>query len=417
MSTIAAIKANEILSSSGTPTIEAEITLDSGFSAAASVAFGASVGNYEALTLFDCDPKRYAGLGMLQAVDNINRLIAPQLIGAAIADQAVIDQKLISLDGTDRKLRLGGNALLAVSLAVARAAALDQNIPLYRYLRQTYGFTGPITFPKPMAVMIEGGRHAANSTDFQEYLITVLQDKPVSDNLRLVEEIYQQLERVLSQANLSTNVGREGAFAPAGINANQSPFDYLLTAIKAAAYSPGTDVALSLDAAASEFFQNGQYHLRLENKSFTASQLIDYYLSWLNQYPIVSFEDMLSQDDWSNWITLTEKLASVRNIADDLTATNLHRLEKAIELKAANGLIVKLNQAGTLTETIACCKLAQKSGFWLIPSHRGGGETNDDFLVDLAIAVNAPFIKVGPTRGERVAKYNRLLKIASELDK
>lgn len=433
MAKIIKIEAREILSSGGTPTIEATVTTELGIEGTASVAWGASAGKYEAVTLFDGDPERYEGKGMLKAIANIKEIIAPKVIGTEVTSQQEIDKIMIDLDGTLNKSKLGGNAILAVSLASARAGAEEEKLPLWKYLRKIYGLPNPSASsgPRPMAVMIEGGKHANNSTDLQEYLITTLKMNSIKEAMEMEEEIYGQLKKILEREKLGTNVGNEGAFAPAGIAGNEKAMEYLVEAIVAAGFRPGIDVGISIDAAASEFakanselriipqgdFRSGaNYELRIENKTFDSKELIEYYSQWIEKYPFVSWEDMLSEDDWENWKILQDKIkGKILLIGDDLTATNSERLKKAIEVGAIGGVIIKLNQAGTLTETMDCCKMAIDKGITIIPSHRGGGETNDTFLADLAVAVGAEYIKVGITRGERVEKYNRLMRIEEEM--
>lgn len=421
MAKISKIEAREILSSGGTPTVEVTVTTESGTTGTASVAWGASAGKYEAVTLFDGDPKRYEGKGMLKAVANIEKIIAPKLIGTEVAAQKEIDKMMIDLDGTENKSKLGGNAILAVSLAVARAGAEENKMPLWKYLGKTYGLPEEkMRLPKPMAVMIEGGKHADNSTDLQEYLITTLKMNSMKEAMETEEEIYEHLKIILEREKLGVNVGNEGAFAPAGIVSNEKPLEYLAEAITAAGFKPGIEAGVSVDAAASEFWEpeSGKYNLQLEQKKLTGTELIEYFCQWTGKYPFVSWEDMLSEDDWDSWKILENKIkGKIILIGDDLTATNTGRLEKAIETGAIGGVIIKLNQAGSLTETVECCKMATDAGIALIPSHRGGGETNDTFLADLAVAVGAEYIKVGITRGERVEKYNRLMRIEEEMGK
>jgi enolase len=419
MAKIIKIEAREILSSGGTPTIEATVTTESGTTGTVSVAWGASAGKYEAVTLFDGDPERYEGKGMLKAVANINGIIAAKLTGTEVREQEKIDKMMIDLDGTENKSRLGGNAILAVSLAAARAGAEEEKMPLWKYLGKVYGLPEEkMKLPKPMAVMIEGGKHADNSTDLQEYLITTLKMDGMKKAMETEEEIYEHLKIILEREKLGVNVGNEGAFAPAGIAGNEKPLEYLAEAITAAGFKPGVEAGISVDAAASEFWEpeSGKYNLRLEQKKLTGTELIEYFSQWIGKYPLVSWEDMLSEDDWENWMILQNKIkGKILLIGDDLTATNTGRLKKAIDLGAIGGVIIKLNQAGTLTETVGCCKTATEAGIVLIPSHRGGGETNDTFLADLAVAVGAEYIKVGITRGERVEKYNRLFRIEEEI--
>lgn len=415
---IAQITAHEILASGGYPTLEAEVTLDSGTVGVASVPYGASAGSHEASVLVDNDKSRYHGKGMLQAVDNVEQKIRPVLLGKDASDQALIDQLMIDLDGTEQKSVLGGNAVLAVSVAVARAAAAERKLPLYKHLSTTFS-TG-VDFsqlPKPMVVVIEGGKHADETTDLQEYCITGIGDISSTESVRKCLESYHVLSKVLKKNGLSTNVGNEGAFAPNGIATNEAPFQFILQAIEEAGYEAGKDLGISIDAAASEFYKDGKYHLSIENKTLSASELISYYEKWLQKYPIVTVEDMLAEDDWDNWVQMkkmTDKY-KVQLIGDDLTVTNIPRLQKAIDMKAMSAILIKLNQVGTVTETVNCCMLAKKHGMMTVPSHRGGGETNDTAMVDVAVAVGGKYIKVGPTRGERVSKYNRLMEIEREV--
>ncbi len=420
MSKIKTIKAREILASGGAPTIEATVILESGASGEASVSYGASAGSKEAFVILDGDKSRYNGKGMLTAIKNIVEIIAPALIGQE--GQENIDKLMIDLDGTENKSRLGGNAILAVSMAYARAEASDRKIELYEYLREIYGLEKTNSLPKPMVVMIEGGKHADETTDLQEYLVSAIGEKSAAENVRMEEEIYDALKKVLKIEGLSINVGNEGAFAPNGISSNEKPMEYLVEAIKNAGYTPGVDAGISIDAAASEFAKTNlelgitNYELRIENRTLNSEELIEYYASWIEKYPFVSWEDMLSEFDWESWSKLTERIGGkFPNIADDLTVTNTKIWQEAIEKKAADAILIKLNQAGTVSETIECCKLAKANNFWTITSHRGGGESNDTFMVDLAVAVGSEYIKCGPSRGERVIKYNRLMRIEEEI--
>ncbi|MFA5828381.1 MAG: phosphopyruvate hydratase [Candidatus Shapirobacteria bacterium] len=433
MSKIKSIYAREILASGGEPTLEATVILESGAIGEASVPYGASAGSHEATVLLDGDKSRYNGKGMLKAVANINEILVKELTGMEADDQRKIDEKMLLIDGTEYKSKIGGNAMLGVSMAVARAAAEETKLPLYLYLRKNFGIEqGEIRLPRPMIVMIEGGKHADNSTDLQEYMVSMQLDDSARENVRREMEIYGKLKSIFKELKINTNVGNEGAFAFAGIKqpdvtitgafaplamkSNEEPLGLLLRAIEMAGYKPETEAALSIDAAASEFYENGKYNLKTENRVVTAEELIEYYDSWLNKYPIATMEDMLHEDDWDNWVKLVEKInGKIPLIADDLTVTNTKRWQKAIEMKAATAILIKLNQAGTLTETVDCCLLANKHGLMTVPSHRGGGETNDTFMVDLAVAVGSTYIKVGPTRGERVCKYNRLMRIEEEI--
>ncbi len=419
MSKIKNIFAREILASGGAPSLEVTVTLESGAIGEASVSYGASAGSKEATVLLDEDKTRYGGKGMLKAIANINGIIRDNLIGVDADKQRDIDTIMIDLDGTVNKAVLGGNAMLGVSLAVARAEASEENMPLYKYLRKTYGI-GDIGWklPKPMIVMIEGGKHADETTDLQEFMVGAMGTKSAAENVRMEMEIYSALKNILKAEKLSTNVGNEGAFAPNGISSNEKPMEYLTQAIINAGYTPGVDAGVGIDAAASEFYneETKKYTLKLEGKELTSEELIAYYKPWIEKYKIATMEDMLSEFDWDNWPKMVEAInGKFPLIADDLTVTNTKLWQKAIDMKAATAILIKLNQAGTLTETVDCCLLANEHGLMTMPSHRGGGETNDTFLVDLAVAVNSAYIKVGPTRGERVCKYNRLMRIEEEL--
>ena len=419
MSKIQNIFAREILASGGAPSLEVTVTLESGAIGEASVSYGASAGSKEATVLLDGNKTRYNGKGMLNAIANINGKIKEILTGMEAADQRAIDNKMIEVDGTINKAVLGGNAMLGVSLAVCRAQASEEKMPLYKYLRKTYGI-GDIGWklPKPMIVMIEGGKHADETTDLQEFMVGAMGDKTAAENVRMEMEIYNALKNILKIEKLSTNVGNEGAFAPNGITSNEKPLEYLTQAIINAGYTPGVDAGVCIDAAASEFYsqETGKYTLKLEGKELTSEELIAYYKPWIEKYKIATMEDMLSEYDWDNWPKMVEAInGKFPLIADDLTVTNTALWQKAIDMKAATAILIKLNQAGTLTETVDCCMLALKYNLMTVPSHRGGGETNDTFMVDLAVAVNSAYIKVGPTRGERVCKYNRLMRIEEEL--
>lgn len=412
------IKAYEILASGGYPTVEVEVTLENGFTGIASVPYGASAGSHEATVLNDGDKSRYDGKGVLKAIENILNEIYPAIKDMDVSDQKELDKKMCELDGTPNKARLGGNAILAVSLAVARAVAASKNIPLYKYIIETYNTGVDLNkLPNPMVVVIEGGKHADETTDLQEFCITAIGNDSIRENVRKAMEAYHKLRGILKENNLSTNVGNEGAFAPNGIPTNESPFEYIVEAIKRAGYKPGVDLGISIDAAASEFYKDGKYELAIENRTLTADELNAYYETWFQKYPIVTVEDMLHEDDWENWVKLNQivKKYNVDLIGDDLTVTNVIRLQKAIDMDAINSILIKLNQIGTLSETVECCMLANKHGFMTTTSHRGGGETNDTAMIDVAVAVGSRFVKVGPTRGERVSKYNRLMQIESEV--
>jgi enolase len=412
---ITKIQAREILASGGEPSVEVKVTLESGANGIASVSYGASAGSKEAFVLFDEDPKRYHGRGMQKAVENVNAKIAPLVVGQDAADLRAIDKIMIDADGTQNKQNFGANAILGVSMAVARAQAAADGLELYQSLRKAYKIADtPYKMPKPMAVLIEGGKHADNSTDLQEYMVAVIKDQSTVLNVQMMEDIYQAVKKILKANKFSTNVGNEGAFAPSGIGDNELPIQYITKAISDAGYKPGEDAGVSIDAAASEFYVDSMYKLSMENKTLSAEELIKMYLGWQEKYPLVSWEDMLSEFDWEHWGELT-KQSKIPVVADDLTVTNVELLQQAINQKVASAILIKLNQAGTVTETVDCCLLANQHGFFTIPSHRGGGETNDTFLVDLAVAVGSQWIKVGPTRGERVCKYNRLMEIEEQL--
>ncbi len=415
--TIKSVKAREILSSGSTPSVEAVVELESGARGIFSVPYGASAGVHEAFILLDKDKKRFLGKGMLKAVENINNKIAPALIGMPSFKQKEIDQKMIELDGTENKKKLGANAILAVSVAVARAAANEKKMPLYEYIREAFNLQiEDYRLPNPMMVVIEGGKHADQSTDFQEYSVSPIGNKSAKENVRCGIEIYLTLKKVLKEKGFSVNVGNEGAFAPNGLESNEAPISLIIEAIEKAGYKAGEEVGISLDPAASEIFENGKYQLKKEGKCLSSAQLIELFKDWAAKYPIITLEDGLHEDDWDNWPKLNAALGEkVAIITDDLTVTNLKRLKKAIETKCGNAILIKLNQIGTLTETIETCMLARENNWMTVISHRGGGETNDTSMVDLAVAVNSGFIKVGPSRGERVCKYNRLMEIEEEI--
>lgn len=415
---IKSIKSYEILASGGYPSLETQVELESGVVGTASVPYGVSAGSHEATVLLDGDEKRYNGKGMLKAITNVNDLIAHEIVGMDANEQIKIDQKMIELDGTENKAKLGGNAVLSVSLAVARAMANEKKVGLYEHVKQVYKIDNNFsTLPQPMMVVIEGGKHADETTDLQEYCISSINADSVKEGVRHVIESYHSLKKILKKNNLSTNVGNEGAFAPNGIPSNEAPFEYIVEAIKRAGYEPGKDLGISVDAAATEFYKDGKYHLAIDNKSLSADQLITYYEEWFQKYPIVTVEDMHSEDDWEAWpkmLKLCEKY-NIELIGDDLTVTNIKRLQQAIDKQAISSILIKLNQIGSLTETVETCLLAREHNMMTVFSHRGGGETNDTSMVDVAVAVGSSFIKVGPTRGERISKYNRLMEIEREL--
>ena len=371
---------------------------------------GASTGKYEAVELRD-GGSRFNGLGVLRAVNNVNQDIATAIIGMSATDQTAIDRKLTELDGTANKSGLGANAILGTSLAVAHAAANQAHTPLYHHL----GKASTYRLPVPMMNILNGGKHAANSTDFQEFMVVPAGASSFGQALRIGTEVYHCLKRMLKDQGLNTNIGDEGGFAPA-LSSNQQAIETVLSAIEKAGYQPGKDCFIALDPAASEFYQDGQYILSKEGSSLSTSEMIDYYVKWVTSYPIISLEDGLAEDDWDGWQLLTQKLSSkILLVGDDLYATNVKRLSKGIKLKASNSILIKPNQIGTLTETIAAIKMAQKIGWAAIISHRSG-ETEDTTIADLSVGLNTGLIKTGaPCRSERTAKYNRLLRIEAEL--
>jgi enolase len=411
MSKIKSIKASEILDSRGNPTIAATVVLDSGTIGSAAVPSGASTGKYEAIELRDGDKTRYNGLGVLKAVNNVNKDIAAALTGMEAGGQETIDNIMIKLDGTADKSHLGANAILGASLAVAHAAANDAKKPLYRYLNDTKTYTLPV----PMLNILNGGKHATNSTDLQEFMVVPAGAKTFHDALRMGAEVYQALKKVLKDKGLNTNVGDEGGFAPS-LPSNKAAVEAIIAAIEKAGYKPGKDCFLALDPASSEFYENGRYVLAREGVSFSSQEMVDFYVKWVNDYPICSIEDGMAEDDWDGWQLMTKKLGEkIHLIGDDLYVTNVNRLSQGIKTKASNAILIKLNQIGSLTETVAAISMAQKVGWKAVVSHRSG-ETEDTTISDLSVALNGGLIKTGaPCRSERTAKYNRLLKIEDEL--
>ena len=411
MSTIKSLKAREILDSRGNPTLEVEARLSGGVRGWAAVPSGASTGKYEAVELRDGDATRFNGLGVLKAVTNVNKIIAPALIGMPATDQEAIDRKLIELDGSDNKSRLGANATLGSSLAVAHAAANLLDTPLYHYL----GGADSYKLPVPMLNILNGGKHATGSTDFQEFMVVPAGASSFSQALQMGTEVYHSLKAVLKDQRLNTNVGDEGGFAPA-LKSNREAIEAVLSAIERAGYQAGKDCFIALDPAASEFYKDGQYILTKEGTSLSSQEMVDYYVNWVANYPVISIEDGLAEDDWDGWQLLMQKLGEkVQLVGDDLYVTNINRLSQGISLKASNSILIKPNQIGTLTETIAAIKMAHKAGWTAVVSHRSG-ETEDTTIADLAVGLNTGMIKAGaPCRSERTAKYNRLLRIEDEL--
>ncbi len=409
---IADVYGREILDSRGNPTIEVEVVLESGARGVAAVPSGASTGAHEALELRDKDPKRYNGKGVLKAVENVNETIADEMVGTDALDQRGLDARLLELDDTPTKSNLGANAILGVSLAAARAVAADLSIPLYRYL----GGANAHTLPVPMMNILNGGKHTEwQSTDLQEFMVMPVGSPSFREGLRACVEIYHALAKVLTGRGLTTSVGDEGGFAPA-LGSNKDALDVIMDAIKAAGYTPGDDIMLAIDAAATELYEDGAYLLRKEGRTLTSAEMVEFYAGWVEQYPIISIEDGLSEDDWAGWAALTARLGDrVQLVGDDLFVTNTNRLRRGIRDRSANSILVKLNQIGSLTETLDAMTMATRAGFTAVVSHRSG-ETEDTTIADLAVALNAGQIKTGASaRSERTAKYNRLLAIEDEL--
>ncbi len=412
MSFISQIHARQIFDSRGNPTVEVDVTLDSGVMGRAAVPSGASTGKHEAVELRDDDKTKYMGKGVLQAVENVNTRIAEELVGFSVYEQALLDKIMLELDGTPNKASLGANAILGVSLAVARAAAQDANMPLYRYV----GGVGAATLPVPMMNILNGGSHADNSIDFQEFMIMPTGAASFSEALRWGTEIFHHLKDVLKKKGFSTNVGDEGGFAP-NIKSNEEAIQIVLQAIETAGYRPGEDVFIAMDAAVSEFYEDGMYHFKKSTgDKLTSSQMVDYWADWMKKYPIISLEDGMDEDDWSGWKALTERVGKqTQLVGDDLFVTNVDRLQRGIDENIANAILIKVNQIGTLTETIAAVNLGRRNGYKSIMSHRSG-ETEDNTIADLAVALNTGQIKTGSaSRSDRMAKYNQLLRIEEEL--
>jgi len=411
MSEIIDVYARQILDSRGNPTIEVDVVLESGVYGRAAVPSGASVGEHEACELRDGDTQKYFGKGVLKAVNNVNDIIADKLIGMDVNEQIEIDNFMIKLDGTQNKTKLGANAILGVSMAVARAAADELNVPLYRYLGGSWAHVLPV----PMSNIINGGVHADNNVDFQEYMIAPVGASSFSEAIRMNVEVFHTLKKILHLAGHTTSVGDEGGFAP-NLKDNEEPLLVICEAIKKAGYRPGTDIGITIDPASSSFFENGKYVLKAENKALTSAEMIDYYAKLCEKYPIISIEDGLSENDWDGFVLMTEKLGKkVQLVGDDLFVTNAIRLQNGIDKKAANSILIKLNQIGTVSETLKTIELAKKHNFTTIISHRSG-ETSDTFIADLTVAVNAGQIKTGSLcRSERIEKYNQLLRIEEEL--
>jgi enolase len=411
MSVIESVHGREVLDSRGNPTVEVEVVLTDGAFGRAIVPSGASTGEYEALELRDGDNSRYGGKGVLKAVESVNGPLADELTGMYALDQKLIDETMIALDGTPTKSNLGANAILGVSMAVARAAADSAEMPLYAYLGGIHAHVLPV----PMMNIMNGGKHAAGSTDFQEFMVMPVGAGSFAEGLRWGVEIYHTLKKILTKRGYATTVGDEGGFAPS-LGSNQAALDVIMEAIQQAGYSPGDQIRIALDPANSEIYKDGKYHLEIEGKSLSGEEMVAFWEDWVSRYPIISLEDGLHEDDWENWSRLVAAVGDrVQIVGDDLLVTNTERVERAIREKAANSLLFKVNQIGTLTEALAASQLSQRHGWTVVVSHRSG-ETEDATIADLAVAINAGQIKTGaPARTDRTAKYNQLLRIEEQL--
>lgn len=413
MSEILSVNAREILDSRGNPTVETEVMLDSGYVGVAAVPSGASTGSREALELRDGDPDRYMGKGVLKAVQNVNDEIGPKIIGFEAMDQSGIDQFMINLDGTENKSNLGANAILSVSMAVAKAAAAESELPLYRYL----GGVSAFLLPVPLMNVLNGGAHADNNLDIQEFMIVPVGAQSFREALRMGAETFHNLKKVLKSKGLNTSVGDEGGFAP-NLKSNEEAMEVLMQAIEAAGYRPGEDIFIALDAAASEFYDNGEYILKAEAKPKKSSQeLVEFYKTWADRYPLISLEDGMAENDWQGWKAQTDSLGgTIQLVGDDVFVTNTKILSRGIAEGIANSILIKLNQIGTITETMQAINMAHRAGYTTVISHRSG-ETEDTTIADLAVAVGSGQIKTGSlSRSDRLAKYNQLLRIEEELD-
>ncbi len=414
MTEILDIRGRQILDSRGNPTVEVDVELACGVVARAAVPSGASTGAHEAVELRDGDKENYLGKSVLKAVDNVNKIIAPELLGLDATKQKEIDRIMLELDGTENKGKFGANAILGVSLAVARAAAESLGLPLYQYLGGVFAHTLPV----PMMNIMNGGKHGDNNVDFQEMMIMPTGAHTVVEAIKMGAEIFHTLKKVLNKKGYSTTVGDEGGFSP-NVKSNEEAIESILEAIEKAGYRPGSDVHIALDPAATEFFEDGKYILRKSTgETLTPTQMVDYWATWVEKYPIISIEDGLAEDDWDGWKYMTEKLGhKLQIVGDDLFVTNVKRLQKGIDLGVANSILIKLNQIGTLTETMSAIELAKTHGYTCVISHRSG-ETCDSFISDVAVATNAGQIKTGSLcRMDRIEKYNQLIRIEEQLDK
>lgn len=414
MPTIQSLKARQILDSRGTPTVEVDCTLSDGSFGRAAVPSGASTGKHEAVELRDGDPKKFFGKGVLKAVGNVNNAISKAVFGKEF-DQRSLDKALIELDGTPDKAKLGANATLGVSLSFAKAMAASRKQPLFAYFKDISGSQRSYAMPIPMVLVLEGGKHADDSSDFQEFMVMPVGAPTFSEGLRWGDEIYQAIAKVLKKSGFNINVGFEGAYGP-NLGSNAKVMEVIIAGIEAAGYKPGKDVGIAMDGAASEFFADGSYHLKRENLVLSSEKLVDFYAEWTKKYPLVSIEDGLAEDDWDGWSIMQEKLGKkVQIVGDDLFVTNVERLKRGIQEKSANSILIKLNQIGTVTETIDAVTMAHDAGFTAVVSHRSG-ETEDSSIADLVVGLGTGQIKTGATsRTDRVCKYNQLLRIEEEL--
>lgn len=416
MAKIKNIFAHEIINSKGNPAIETTVLLNDGTSASASCPSGTSIGSYEAVELLDRDEKRYQGMGVLKAISNIQEQIAPHLVGLDVDKQQQIDKTMIDLDGTQNKSRLGANATLSISMAVAKAAAQSSVLPLFLYLRQFIRKENlTLKIPSPAFNVINGGLHANSVLDFQEFLLISASSKPFPEALQMASEIYRVLKNIIKTNNYSTLIGDEGGFSPS-VTTNQEALNLLKQAVESSSYKLGLDAFIGLDAASSSFFSNGKYNIKDKQSPLSSSDLIQFYISLLKEYPLLYFEDPLAEDEWEGWANLSTQISNqVLVVGDDLTATNPYRLQMALDKKAMSGIVIKPNQIGTVIEALAVVEVAREAGVKIVVSHRSG-ETNDDFIADFSVAVSADYVKFGaPVRGERTAKYNRLLQIDRQI--
>lgn len=407
------LKAREILDSRGNPTVEADVILEDGSFGRAAVPSGASTGSYEAVELRDGE-SRYGGKGVALAVNNVNTILKENLLNQEF-DQISLDNKMIELDGTENKGKIGANAILGVSLAFAHACAKNENIPLYQYFARISGNSSPVKLPVPMMNILNGGKHAENSTDLQEFMIMPIGAKSFKEALRYGAETFAALKKLLAKKGLNTSVGDEGGFAPS-LPSNEAAIEIILEAIRSAGYEPGKDISIALDPASTEIYSDGKYHLETEKRSLSSEEMINFYEDWVNKYPIISIEDGLAEDDWSGYELFTQKLGErIQIVGDDLFVTNIKRLKEGIQKKAANSILIKLNQIGTVSETIDAIKMAKEAGYTAVVSHRSG-ETEDTTIADFVVGLGTGQIKTGSLcRSERVCKYNQLLRIEEEL--